>query len=91
MATYAFDFINEAGTIGSVALGEFPTEADAVRGARHALAISFTAVALDVWSEGVHVMRLRRGVEDGEALIQQGDASAPWNVVAPDASENKTA
>ncbi len=90
MAPYAFDLIDEAGTISSVNLGEFSSDADAVRQGRQALVGSFTALALDIWCEGRHIARLRRTGPDGDPWIEQVDAPAIWNIVAPDASEDRT-
>ena len=92
MATYAFDLINEAGAIGSVSVGEFLTDADAVRNARHTLRTSFTAVMLDVWREGRRVVRLSRASPIDEQLVEdEGGASGPWNISGSNASDQRLA
>ncbi len=58
MATYAFDFIDADGTISSVDVGVYATDAEAVWQGRLALASRLTAMALDVWCNGRHLIRL---------------------------------
>ena len=90
MATYAFDFINEAGAIGAVTLGEFPADAEAVRGARNALVKSFTAVALDVWCEGRRIVRLTRDHPgDDDVVERKVETPALRNILGASASDQR--
>jgi hypothetical protein len=60
MSSYAFDLMNRDGSIESFDLGAFDTDIEALRHARSALLASLTAFAVEVWSDGVRIGRIRR-------------------------------
>ncbi|MEO6339468.1 MAG: hypothetical protein ABIO39_05490 [Caulobacteraceae bacterium] len=75
MATYAFDFIGEDGSINSVDVGIYASDIDAIRQARFALHSRLTAVALDVWREGrrlIHLTSSDKDIDLGAKVVGEG-------------------
>ena len=62
MASYAFDLVARDGSIETVEVGAYETDMDALRHAGDALDHSLTAFAVNVWTDGVRVARVRRDV-----------------------------
>ncbi len=62
MTSYAFDLVKRDGSIETVEVGAYESDVEALRHAGAALDHSLTAFAVNVWSDGVRVARLRRDV-----------------------------
>lgn len=71
MASYAFDLVGRDGSIETVEVGAYETDLDALRHAGQTLDLSLTAFAVNVWSEGVRVARVRRDVPAPRPLARR--------------------